>query len=116
MRVWVWVWVMLLGDLRGGLHLVVKYRTVQRALRLHRERAVPTRRTRLDDARTEPLRRGLLAYDRARKRYRGWVVMHAADQDDIASGLRIAEAKYRLQRAGGGDEDGKKRMDASHHF
>ena len=39
--------------------------------------------------------------------------MHAADQDDIASGLRVAEAEYRLQRAGGGDEDGKK-MDASH--
>jgi hypothetical protein len=42
--------------------------------------------------------------------------MHATDQDDIASGLRVAEAEYRLQRAGGGDEDGKKRLDASHHF
>ena len=41
--------------------------------------------------------------------------MHAADQDDIASGLRVAEAEYRLQRAGGGDEDGKK-MDASHNL
>ena len=41
--------------------------------------------------------------------------MHAADQDDIASGLRVAEAEYRLQRAGGGDEDGKK-MDANHNL
>ena len=34
----------LVGDLRGGLHLVVEERAQQRALRLQRERAVPTRR------------------------------------------------------------------------
>jgi len=40
--------------------------------------------------------------------------MHAADEDDLAPGLGVAEAEHRLQRAGGGREDGEKKADACH--
>ena len=40
--------------------------------------------------------------------------MHAADEDDLAPGLRVAEAEHRLQRAGGGGEDGEEKADACH--
>ena len=40
--------------------------------------------------------------------------MHAADEDDLAPGLGVAEAEHRLQRAGGGGEDGEEKADAGH--
>ena len=40
--------------------------------------------------------------------------MHAADEDDLAPGLRVAKAEHRLQRAGGGREDGEEKADAAH--
>ena len=38
----------------------------------------------------------------------------AADEDDLAPGLGVAEAEHRLQRAGGGGEDGEEKADAAH--